>query len=79
MIQSCNNKCICPTGKWVTYVAEKSVQIVKNLLTKAKLDNMDPYLSLLEYHTTNLYDIGLAMHELSTQVFTILHSGAVNL
>jgi len=28
-------------------LAEKSVQIIKNLLTKAKLDNKDPYLSLL--------------------------------
>ena len=39
-------------------LAEKSVQIVKNLLTKAKLDKKDPYLSLLEYHNTSVYDIG---------------------
>ena len=39
-------------------LAEKSVQIIKNLLTKAKLDNKDPYLSLLEYRNTSVYDIG---------------------
>ena len=38
-------------------LAEKSVQIVKNLLTKAKLDKKDPYLSLLEYRNTSVYDI----------------------
>ena len=39
-------------------LAEKSVQIIKNLLTKAKLDNKDPYLSLLEYRNTSVYNIG---------------------
>jgi len=39
-------------------LAEKLVQIFKNLLTKAKLDNKDPYLSLLEYHNTSVYDLG---------------------
>ena len=39
-------------------LAEKSVQIIKNLLTKAKLDNKDPYLGLLEYRNTSVYDIG---------------------
>ena len=33
-------------------LAEKSVQIVKKLLRKAKLDGKDPYLSLLEYRNT---------------------------
>ena len=39
------------------YVAEKPMQIVKTLSTNVKLDNMDPYFSLLEYHNTNVYDI----------------------
>ena len=39
-------------------LAEKSVQIIKNLLTKAKMDNKDPYLSLLEYRNTSVYDLG---------------------
>ena len=39
-------------------LAEKSVQIIKNLLTKAKMDNKDPYLSLLEYRNTSVYNVG---------------------
>ena len=39
-------------------LAEKSVQIVKNLLTKAKLGNKDPYLSLLEHRNTDIYNVG---------------------
>jgi len=39
-------------------LAEKSVQIVKQLLKKAKLDGRDPYLSLLEYRNTSVNNIG---------------------
>jgi len=33
-------------------LAEKTVQIAKLILTKAKMDRKDPYLSLLEYRNT---------------------------
>ncbi|RXN07244.1 sec1 family domain-containing 2-like protein [Labeo rohita] len=33
-------------------LAEKTVQIAKSILTKAKMDRKDPYLSLLEYRNT---------------------------
>lgn len=36
---------------------EKSVQTVKNLLIKAKQDNHDPYLGLLEYRNTPIDDV----------------------
>jgi len=39
-------------------LVEKEVQIVKNLLTKAKQDRRDPYLGLLEYRNTPIDDIG---------------------
>ena len=39
-------------------LAEKAVQIVKMLLTKAKADGKDPYLSLLEYRNTPIDDVG---------------------
>ena len=41
-------------------LAKKSVQVVKNLLTKAELDKRDPYLNLLEYHNTSVNNIGTA-------------------
>ena len=47
-----------PYHPQVNGLAEKSVQIIKNLLTKAKLDNKDPYLSLLEYRNTSVYNVG---------------------
>ena len=39
-------------------LAEKVVQTVKMLLTKAKADGKDPYLSLLEYQNTPIHDVG---------------------
>ena len=39
-------------------LAEKAVQTVKMLLTKAKADGKDPYLSLLEYRNTPIDDVG---------------------
>ena len=39
-------------------LAEKAVQTVKMLLTKAKADGKDPYLSLLEYWNTPIDDVG---------------------
>ena len=51
-------RCMKPQAHTTLKLAEKSVQIIKNLLTKAKLDNKDPYLSLLEYRNTSVYDIG---------------------
>ena len=39
-------------------LVEKSVQTVKNLLTKAKHDNRDPYLGLLEYRNTPIDEVG---------------------
>ena len=39
-------------------LAEKEVQIVKNLLTKSKQDRRDPYLGLLEYRNTPIDDVG---------------------
>jgi len=39
-------------------LAEKSVQIIKHLLKKAKADRKDPYLSLLEYRNSTVKDIG---------------------
>jgi transposase InsO family protein len=39
-------------------LAEKAVQTVKRLLTKAKVDAKDPYLSLLEYRNTPIDDVG---------------------
>ena len=39
-------------------LVEKSVQTVKNLLTKANQDNLDPYLGLLEYRKTPIDEVG---------------------
>ena len=39
-------------------LAEKSVQIIKQLLKKAKADGKDPYLSLLEYRNSTVKSIG---------------------
>ena len=39
-------------------LAEKSVQIVKHLIKKAKSDARDPYLSLLEYRNTSVNNVG---------------------
>lgn len=39
-------------------LAEKSVQIMKQLLKKAKLDGKDPYISLLEYRNTSVNNVG---------------------
>ena len=39
-------------------LVEKSVQTVKYLLTKAKQDNRDPYLGLLEYRNTPIDEVG---------------------
>ena len=39
-------------------LAEKSVQIIKLLLKKAKADGKDPYLSLLEYRNSTVKDVG---------------------
>ncbi|XP_028418183.1 uncharacterized protein K02A2.6-like [Dendronephthya gigantea] len=39
-------------------LAEKAVQTVKTLLSKAKADGKDPYLSLLEYRNTPIEDVG---------------------
>ena len=38
-------------------LAEKSVQIIKSLLKKAKADKKDPYLSLLEYRNSTVKDV----------------------
>ena len=39
-------------------LAEKSVQIIKQLLKKAKADRKDPFLSLLEYRNSTVKSIG---------------------
>ena len=39
-------------------LVEKSFQTIKNLLTKAKQDNRDPYLGLLEYRNTPIDEVG---------------------
>ena len=39
-------------------LVEKSVQTIKNLLTKAKQDNRDPYLGLLDYRNTPIDEVG---------------------
>ena len=39
-------------------LAEKSVQIIKRILRKAKTDERDPHLSLLEYRNTMINGIG---------------------
>ena len=39
-------------------LAEKSVQIIKHLLEKAKNDGKDPYISLLEYRNTSVGNLG---------------------
>ena len=39
-------------------LAEKSVQIIKRLIKKAKSDGRDPYLSLLEYRNTPINNVG---------------------
>ena len=38
-------------------LAEKAVQIVKRLLSKAKQDGKDPYISLLEYRNTPIDNV----------------------
>eukprot|EP00731_Ephydatia_muelleri_P034700 Em0072g18a len=39
-------------------LAEKSVQIIQSLLNKSKANNQDPYLSLLEYRSTTVDNVG---------------------
>eukprot|EP00731_Ephydatia_muelleri_P007982 Em0004g320a len=39
-------------------LAEKSVQIIQSLLNKSKANNQDPYLSLLEYCSTTVDNVG---------------------
>jgi len=39
-------------------LAEKSVQIIKSLLKKAKADKKDAYLSLLEYRNSTVKNVG---------------------
>ena len=48
-------------------LVEKSVQTVKNLLTKAKQDNRDPYLGLLEYRNTPTDAVGSPAHFLKSR------------
>ena len=49
---------ISPLYPQANGLVEKSLQTVKNLLTKAKQDNRDPYLGLLEYRNTPIDDVG---------------------
>ena len=49
---------ISPLYPQANGVVEKEVQIVKNLLIKAKQDHRDPYLGLLEYRKTPIDDVG---------------------
>ena len=53
-------------------LAEKAVQTVKMLLTKAKADGKDPYLSLLEYRNTPIDDVGSPAQLLMSRIHTIL-------
>ncbi|KAL5496422.1 hypothetical protein EMCRGX_G012702 [Ephydatia muelleri] len=39
-------------------LAEKSIQIIQSLLNKSKANNQDPYLSLLEYCSTTVVNVG---------------------
>ena len=48
---------VSPLNPQANGLVEKAVQIVKNLLIKAKKDGRDPYLSLLEYRNTPIDDI----------------------
>ena len=48
---------VSPLSPQANGLVEKTVQIVKNLLIKAKKDGRDPYLSLLEYRNTPIDDI----------------------
>ncbi len=52
-----------PNHQQANGLAEKYVQIIKRLFSKAKADHRDPYISLLEYRTTPL-DLGLSPSEL---------------
>ena len=47
-----------PYHPQVNSLAEKLVQIIKQLLKKAKRDGKDPYISLLEYRNTSVNNIG---------------------
>ena len=46
-----------PLNRQANGLVEKAVQTVKNLLTKAKQDNRDPYLGLLEYRNAPIDDV----------------------
>ena len=54
-IQTHYHQYTLPTTKWARW---KTVQRVKNLLTKEKKDNRDPYLGLLEYRNTPIDEFG---------------------
>ena len=52
------HKTSSPTYPQSNGFAERTVQTVKNLLTKAKATNQDPYLSVLSYRNTPFQQIG---------------------
>jgi transposase InsO family protein len=45
---------------------EKYVNIAKNLLDKAKADEKDPYIALLDYRNTSINDVSSPAHEQTT-------------
>ncbi|XP_031570211.1 uncharacterized protein K02A2.6-like [Actinia tenebrosa] len=49
---------VSPLNPQSNGLAEKSVQTVKSLLTKAKKDKRDPYIALLEYRNTPIDGVG---------------------
>ena len=58
---------ISPLYPQANGLVEKSVQTVKNLLTKAKQDNRDPYLGLLEHRNTPTDAVGSPAHFLKSR------------
>ena len=48
-------------------LAEKAVQLVKRLLSKAKQDGKDPYISLLEYRDTAIDNVALSTQNLMSR------------
>eukprot|EP00731_Ephydatia_muelleri_P007912 Em0004g250a len=53
-LESITKKSLCQANG----LAEKSVQIIQSLLNKSKANNQDPYLSLLEYRSTTVDNVG---------------------
>ena len=58
LLNSGKHTTVSPLYSQANGLVKKEVQIVKNLLTKAKKDRRDPYLGLLEYRNTPIDDVG---------------------